>query len=61
VLALATACVSPSRTDRDYELKAGNSAKAVASSVSTALLGAWGQLVLLLVLLVVVVVRRRPR
>lgn len=36
---LATACVSPSRTDRDYELKAGNSAKAVASSVSTALLG----------------------
>jgi hypothetical protein len=39
VLALATACVSPSRTDRDYELKAGNSAKAVASSVSTALLG----------------------
>ena len=35
---LATACVSPSRTDRDYELKAGNSAKAVASSVATALL-----------------------
>jgi hypothetical protein len=39
VLVLATACVSPSRTDRDYELKAGNSAKAVASSISTALLG----------------------
>lgn len=39
VLVLATACVSPSRTDRDYELKAGNSAKAVASSVATALLG----------------------
>lgn len=39
-LALLTAsCVSPSRTDRDYELKAGNSAKAVASSVATALLG----------------------
>lgn len=35
---LATACVSPSRTDRDYELKAGSSAKAVASSVATALL-----------------------
>jgi hypothetical protein len=40
LLALLTAsCVSPSRTDRDYELKAGNSAKAVASSVATALLG----------------------
>ena len=37
---LLTGCVSPSRTDRDYELKAGNSAKAVASSVATALLGA---------------------
>lgn len=32
-------CVSPSRTDRDYELKAGSSAKAVASAVATALLG----------------------
>jgi hypothetical protein len=31
--------VSPSRTDRDFELKAGNSAKAVAASVATALLG----------------------
>jgi hypothetical protein len=39
LLVLTTACVSPSRTDRDYELKAGNSAKAVASSVATALLG----------------------
>ena len=38
-LVVLTGCVSPSRTDRDYELKAGNSAKAVASSVSTALLG----------------------
>ena len=36
---LAAGCVSPSRTDRDFELKAGNSAKAVASSVATALLG----------------------
>ena len=39
LLALATGCVSPSRTDRDFELKAGNSAKAVSSSVATALLG----------------------
>jgi len=39
VLVLVTGCVSPSRTDRDFELKAGNSAKAVASSVATALLG----------------------
>ena len=38
-LVLITGCVSPSRTDRDFELKAGNSAKAVASSVATALLG----------------------
>jgi hypothetical protein len=35
---LLSGCVSPSRTDRDYELKAGNSAKAVASTVATALL-----------------------
>jgi hypothetical protein len=40
VAALAVGCVSPSRTDRDYELKAGNTAKAVASAVGTALLGA---------------------
>lgn len=39
VLVLLTACVSPSRTDRDFELKAGNSAKAAASAVATALLG----------------------
>jgi hypothetical protein len=37
---LLTGCVSPSRTDRDYELKAGNTAKAAASSVATAVLGA---------------------
>ena len=37
---LTAGCVSPSRTDRDYELKAGNTAKAVASSVATAILGA---------------------
>jgi hypothetical protein len=40
VLILLCGCVSSSRTDRDFELKAGNSAKAVASSVATALLGA---------------------
>ncbi|MGZ6804483.1 MAG: hypothetical protein ACXVFU_15670, partial [Nocardioidaceae bacterium] len=39
-LLLLSGCVSPSRTGRDYELKAGNTAKAVASSVATALLGA---------------------
>ena len=33
-------CVSPSRTDRDFELKAGNSAKSVASAVATVILGA---------------------
>lgn len=38
--ALAAGCVSPSRTDRDYELKAGSTAKAVASSVATVILGA---------------------
>ncbi|MDQ1537493.1 MAG: hypothetical protein QOE58_1886 [Actinomycetota bacterium] len=36
----ASACVSPSRTDRDYELKAGNTAKAVASSLATAFIAA---------------------
>jgi hypothetical protein len=35
-----TGCVSPSFDDRDYELKAGNTAKSVASSVATAILGA---------------------
>lgn len=38
--ALLTGCVSSSRNDRDYELKAGNTAKSVASSVATAILGA---------------------
>lgn len=38
LLALA-GCMTPSRTDRDFELKAGSSAQAVASSVATALLG----------------------
>jgi hypothetical protein len=40
VVLLLAGCVSPSRTDRDYELKAGNTAKAAASSVATAVLGA---------------------
>ncbi|MCU1601642.1 MAG: hypothetical protein JWO22_2351 [Frankiales bacterium] len=40
VLVLVAGCVSPSFNDRDYELKAGNTAKAVASSLSTAILGA---------------------
>ena len=40
LVVLLSGCVSPSRTDRDYELKAGSSAKAVASSVASALLGA---------------------
>lgn len=38
--AVLTGCVSPSRTDGDYQLKAGNTAKAAASSVATALVGA---------------------
>lgn len=33
-------CVGPSRTDGDFELKAGNTAKAVASALSTARLAA---------------------
>jgi hypothetical protein len=40
LVGLLTGCVSPSRNDRDYELKAGNTAKAVASSVAAAILGA---------------------
>ena len=40
VLLLAAGCVSPSFNDRDYELKAGNTAKAVASSLATAILAA---------------------
>jgi hypothetical protein len=35
-----TACVGPSRTDADFELKAGNTAKAVASALGTARLAA---------------------
>jgi hypothetical protein len=34
-----TGCVSPSRTDDDYEHKAANTAEAVASSVNTARVG----------------------
>jgi hypothetical protein len=41
VVAVAcTACVSSSRSDLDYRLKAANSAAAVLSSVNTAVLGA---------------------
>jgi hypothetical protein len=40
VLLGTTACVGPSRTDGDFELKAGNTAKAVRSSLQTALLAA---------------------
>ncbi|MFN2539538.1 MAG: hypothetical protein ABR549_15495 [Mycobacteriales bacterium] len=40
VAVLMSGCVSSSRSDRDYELKAGNTAKAVASSVAAAILGA---------------------
>jgi ABC-type transporter Mla subunit MlaD len=40
LLTLTTGCVSPSFTDSDYELKAGNTAKAMVSSVGSALLAA---------------------
>jgi hypothetical protein len=40
LVVLLSGCVSPSRTDRDFELKAGNTANAVASSVATVILGA---------------------
>lgn len=41
LLILSTAaCVGPSRTDGDFELKAGNTAKAVASALGTARLAA---------------------
>ena len=40
VLIGATGCVGPSRSDADFELKAGNTAKAVASALSTARLAA---------------------
>jgi hypothetical protein len=35
-LTLTTACVGPSRTDGDFELKAASTAKAVASALATA-------------------------
>ena len=40
VLLSTTACVGPSRTDGDFELKAGNTAKAVGSALKTARLAA---------------------
>jgi alkanesulfonate monooxygenase SsuD/methylene tetrahydromethanopterin reductase-like flavin-dependent oxidoreductase (luciferase family) len=40
VLVGATGCVGPSRTDGDFELKAGNTAKAVGSALGTARLAA---------------------
>jgi hypothetical protein len=40
LLLAATGCVGPSRTDGDFELKAGNTAKAVASALGTARLAA---------------------
>jgi hypothetical protein len=39
---LTAGCVGPSRTDADFELKAGNTAKAVRSALQTALLAADG-------------------
>ena len=36
VLSLTTACVGPSRSDGDFELKAASTAKAVASALATA-------------------------
>src|SRR4051812_31417436 len=42
VAALCTGCVGPSRSDGDFELKAGNTAKAVRSALQTALLAADG-------------------
>jgi hypothetical protein len=39
---LACSCVGPSRSDGDFELKAANTAKAVASALDTALLAADG-------------------
>ena len=39
---LASGCVGPSRSDADFELKAGNTAKAVKSALQTALLVADG-------------------
>jgi alkanesulfonate monooxygenase SsuD/methylene tetrahydromethanopterin reductase-like flavin-dependent oxidoreductase (luciferase family) len=42
VVALATGCVGPSRSDGDFQKKAGNTAKAVASALATARLAADG-------------------
>jgi hypothetical protein len=42
VAALTAGCVGPSRSDADFELKAGNTAKAVRSALQTALLAADG-------------------
>jgi hypothetical protein len=42
VVLLGSGCVGPSRTDRDFELKAANTAKAVASALETARLAADG-------------------
>ena len=39
---LSGACVGPSRSDADFRLKAGNTAKAVRSALETALLAADG-------------------
>ena len=39
---LLSGCVGPSRSDADFELKAGNTAKAVKSALETALLAADG-------------------
>ena len=41
-LLLVAGCVGPSRSDRDFELKAANTAKAVASALETARLAADG-------------------
>jgi hypothetical protein len=40
LLGVVSGCVSPSFTDRDYQLKAGHSAEEVVSSIATAQLGA---------------------
>lgn len=40
LLLATTACVGPSRTDGDFELKAGNTARAVGSALKTARLAA---------------------
>jgi alkanesulfonate monooxygenase SsuD/methylene tetrahydromethanopterin reductase-like flavin-dependent oxidoreductase (luciferase family) len=42
VVALTAGCVGPTRSDGDFEKKAGNTAKAVASALATARLAADG-------------------